>query len=98
MPVSRRNVIKVHAAGGGKSAIGVDDAAKAAISDIAERHGMKEIAVVSRIYLWASRQTDDVLVKGMLGLLPAGYEDDVVGLALERLRAKRGKGAAERGG
>lgn len=64
--------------------------AKAAITRIANEHGMKEIAVVSRVYLWLARQTDDVLVKGVLGLLPRDYEDQIVELALQRVRSKKG--------
>jgi hypothetical protein len=58
--------------------------------------GMKEQVVASRIYEWFSRQ-DEVLVKGILGLLHKGNEVDVARLALERLAAG-GKGKTRTAG
>jgi hypothetical protein len=66
--------------------ISVTPSAKTIIEGFAEKHGMKEIQVASRIYEWFTQQ-DDVLRKGVLGLLPEGYEPDVAKLALERLAA-----------
>lgn len=63
--------------------------AKAVVSRIADDLGMKEIAVVSRIYLWFAEQ-DEVIQKGVLRLLPKGYEGEVCRLALERLAGGKG--------
>jgi hypothetical protein len=60
--------------------------AKSVVTQLAKDLGMKEIAVVSRIYLWFSQQ-DEVIQKGVLNLLPKGYEADVCRLALERMAA-----------
>lgn len=76
--------------------ISVDGAAKATITRVADKHGMKEIAVASRIYEWFSRQ-DDVVQKGVLRLLPEGYEAEVTKLALERLAAEAQKKPAGKG-
>lgn len=72
--MSLRSVIK----------ISVVPTAKAVIERVAERHGMKEISVSSRIYEWFAKQPD-VVQKGILGLLPDDYEQDVLELALQRL-------------
>ena len=72
--MSIRSVIKVSVA----------PSAKTVIEKTAAQTGMKEIAVASRIYEWFAQQ-DDVLRKGVLGLLPEGYEADVAKLALERM-------------
>lgn len=74
--VAIRNVIK----------ISVTPAAKSAIEKTADETGMKEIAVASRLYEWFAAQ-DDVLKKGLLGLLPRGFEADVAKMALERIAA-----------
>lgn len=70
--------------------IAVSDQAKGVIEKLAGKHDMKEMGVASRVYEWLARQTDDVVVKGVLGLLPEGYEGDVVELALKRMgKAKK---------
>jgi hypothetical protein len=68
--------------------IAVTDHAKATISAIAKRHGMKEIAVASRIYTWFASQPD-VIQKGVLGMWPEGYEADLAELVVERLAARQ---------
>ena len=72
--------------------ISVNASAKQVITRIADEHGMKEIAVASRIYEWFATQ-DDVVQKGVLRLLPKGYEAEVARLALERLAADAAKPA-----
>lgn len=71
--------------------IAVTDSGKATIKKLAARLDMKEMGVASRVYEWLGRQTDDVVVKGVLGLLPEGYEGEVVEVALKRLAAQSGK-------
>lgn len=51
---------------------------------------MTEQWVASRVYEWFAKQ-DDVLKKGILGVLPKGYELDVARLALERMTQRQGK-------
>jgi hypothetical protein len=82
--VAKRNVVPL----GGKGHLAVDGDAKQAISRIASQLGMKEIAVVSRAYIWLATQ-DDVVVKGVLGLLPKGYEPDVASLVLQRIAGNK---------
>lgn len=69
--------------------IAVTDTAKAQIEKLAGRLDMKEMGVASRVYEWLSRQSDDVVVKGVLGLLPEGYEAEIVTVALRRMAAKK---------
>lgn len=69
------------------------EAAKVIVKKHAAELGMKEMIVAGRVYEWFTRQ-DEVLVKGILGLLPKGYEPDIVRLALERI-AKGGAGRAK---
>jgi hypothetical protein len=86
--VAKRNVIPV-VLEKGKTHISINGDAKSTVRAVAERHGMKEIAVASRIYLWFAAQ-DDVVQKGVLGLLPSGYEAEVIKLALEKMsKAKK---------
>jgi len=75
-----RNVIK----------ISVTPSAKTVIADIAEKNGMREMWVASRVYEWFGAQ-DDVLRKAILQVLPEGYEVDVVRMALEKFAAAKGK-------
>lgn len=75
-----RNIIKVS----------LHPPAKKVIEQTAERNGMREIVVVSRVLTWFAEQ-DDVLRKGILGILPEGYEADVAKLALERIASGKGK-------
>jgi len=72
--VAQRKIIKV----------AITESAKAAIEAVASRHDMKEIAVASRVYEWFASQPD-VVQKGVLRLLPEGYEAEVIRLALDRL-------------
>ena len=58
--------------------------AKRVIKQVSNELGMKEIILTSRIYLWFAQQ-DEVVKKGVLGLLPKGYESELVKLVLERL-------------
>jgi hypothetical protein len=70
--------------------ITVKPEAKTIIKGFAEKLGMAEIAVASRIYEWFAAQ-DDVVRKGVLQLLPENYEKDVVRIALERMANGKGK-------
>jgi hypothetical protein len=80
--VAKRNVIPLDLPKG-KSHLSITGDAKAVISTFAKKHGMKEIALASRVYLWFSQQ-DDVVQKAVLDLLPEGYELDVVEIVLRR--------------
>jgi hypothetical protein len=72
--------------------IAVLPSAKAAITNIAKKHGMKELTIATRVYEWFAQQ-DDVVQKAILRMLPEAYEVDVAKLALERIAAgKDGKG------
>lgn len=73
--MAKRNVIPVETPSG-RSHISVRGDAKAVITEFANRLGMKEIALVSRIYTWFGEQPD-LVQKGVLGLLPDGYEFSV---------------------
>lgn len=72
--VSLRKIIK----------ISVNGDAKRAIESFASKTGMTEIAVASRVYQWFVAQ-DDVLRKGIVGILPETYEVDIAELALRRI-------------
>lgn len=76
--VSQRQVIK----------IAVRPEAKTIIAAFAEKNGMTETTLASRIYEWFADQ-DDALRKGVLGILPEGYELDVARVALERMTATK---------
>jgi ribosomal protein S24E len=69
--------------------IAVTDPAKKVIQDIAKKHGMKEQSVASRIYQWFAEQ-DDIMQKHVLQMLPNGYEIDVLGIAAERYKGRKG--------
>lgn len=70
--------------------ISVSADAKKVIRDFAVKHDMKEIGVASRIYTWFAQQ-DDVIRKGILGMLPEGYEPDIARLMARRLTKRRGR-------
>jgi hypothetical protein len=70
--------------------ISVEPGSKKVIADEAGANGMTEQWVASRVYEWFAKQ-DDVLKKGILGVLPKGYELDVARLALERMTQRQGK-------
>lgn len=72
--VGEKNVVNVK----------VDDAAKAAIDALCKAHGQTQVAMMSRVYVWFSRQ-DDVIQKTVLGLLPKGMEPDIARLLLEKM-------------
>jgi hypothetical protein len=84
--VAKRNLVPANL-GNTKTHIGVDGDAKRVIKEVAARHGMKEIAVVSRIYLWFARQ-NDLVQRGVLGMLPEGYESELLKAAVERQAGK----------
>jgi len=73
--------------------INVSERAKGVIENIADKHGMKEVIVASKIYEWFGQQPD-VFQKSILGMLPEGMESDVAKLALEQLAAT-GKGKSK---
>jgi hypothetical protein len=72
--VATRKIIKV----------AVSESAKQAIESVAGKHDMKEMGVASRVYEWFAAQ-EDVVQKGILRLLPEGYEPEVVRLVLQRI-------------
>jgi hypothetical protein len=80
--VAKRNLVPANL-GNGKTHVGIDGDAKRIVKEVAARHGMKEIAVVSRIYLWFARQ-NDLVQRGVLGMLPEGYESELLKAAIER--------------
>jgi hypothetical protein len=68
--------------------IKVTDGAHKVIKAEAEALDMKEQGVASRVYEWFGQQ-DEVMRRHVLKLLPAGYEVDILKLALERHQAKK---------
>ena len=64
--------------------IAVDRKAKEVIESLSRDLGMKEIAVASRIYEWFTLQ-DEIVQKGILRLLPRGYEDQIAKIVIDRL-------------
>ncbi len=70
--------------------IKVTDGARKVIKTEAAALDMKEQGVASRVYEWFGQQ-DEVMRRHVLKLLPAGYEADILRLAMERAEAKRGK-------
>lgn len=63
--------------------------AKSFIESLSDELGLSETQVVSRTLEWLQSQ-DDVLQRGVLGLLPPSMLEDIKRLALKRLR-KPGK-------
>jgi hypothetical protein len=70
--------------------IAVLPSAKAAITTIAKKHGMKELTIATRVYEWFAAQ-EDIVQKGILRMLPEGYEADIAKMALERMAGKEPK-------
>lgn len=70
--------------------IWVSEASRHALKELAAELGMKEIGVASRALEWLAKQ-DPVVQRGVLGVLPPGYEADVAKLALERIAKGKGK-------
>lgn len=63
-------------------------AAKKSIEGVAERDGMTELAVASRVYEWFSRQPE-MFQRVILGHVPDDYRPDVIDLILKRMRDER---------
>lgn len=76
----KRNIVKME----------IDNSGKAAIRNAAEDLGMKDQACLGRLVMWFADQ-DDVTQKYVLGVLPKGYEVDILEKALERHRQKTGQ-------
>lgn len=66
--------------------IAVTPAAKEAVEKFCERNAATEIGIASRVYEWWAAQ-DDVVRKGVVGMLPEGHEVDVLRLVLDGLAA-----------
>jgi len=64
--------------------IEVTEKAKQAIDLVSKETGVDKKQVASRLYEWFGEQ-DDLIQKGILGLLPKGMEVDIVRLALEKM-------------
>lgn len=64
--------------------IAVEPAAKRSIDLAAQRYGMSQIELASRVYQWFSQQ-DESVQAAILDLLPRGIRSDVARLLLERM-------------
>lgn len=67
------------------SMVAVDDHAKRLIEAIAERHGMTQISVMSRLIQFFVAQ-DDHFKSIMVGRFPQEFEVDIARLILDRMK------------
>jgi hypothetical protein len=74
----------------------VTEEAKARIDEVSEATGVDMKRIASRMYEWFAEQ-DDLLQKGILGILPKGLEPDLARAALERI-VRDGEAAKADGG
>ncbi len=67
--------------------IAVEPEAKRSIDLAAQRYGMSQIELASRVYQWFATQDETVQV-AILDLLPRGIRSDVAKMLLERIAAE----------
>lgn len=83
--MSDREIIKV--------AVSTD--AKRAIDQVAERYGMSQIELASRVYRWFADQ-EEVVQAAILDILPRSIAPQVAKMALEQLAAEAGEAPPRR--
>jgi hypothetical protein len=72
--------------------ITLNRAAMAVVDRVSDDTGVPKKRIMSLVFLWFAGQ-DDVLQKGILGLLPRGMEIDIVRMALDRMVRNAGRPA-----
>lgn len=64
--------------------------AKARFMVQADRLGMTQIAIASRLFEWFAKQ-DDMVVSGILGLYPLDIQADIARLIMKKFAERNGK-------
>jgi hypothetical protein len=80
--MSERQIIK----------IAVTNDAKDAIEQVADRYGMSQIEMASRLYRWFAEQNEEIQAT-ILDLLPRSVAPDVARLVLKKMAAQKPKAA-----
>ncbi|HEY7089769.1 MAG TPA: hypothetical protein VH518_16850 [Tepidisphaeraceae bacterium] len=74
--MSKRHIMRIELTG----------PAKNKLSSLSDRHGMTQVAMMSRLVEWFSRQ-DDAIQAATIGRYPPEIEGDIAKLILKRMTA-----------